>query len=82
MGYVPRLLTTDIPLPDEFVQQIHCGDYILLHNYKQTFWAQIIDIKARGYFDAIIYSQIENTRYTLGDLIVCHRRHIHGHVRE
>lgn len=81
MGYIhPRLLISDTPLPDEYVEHIHCGDYILLHNYKQNLWIQIVNIKPRGYFDGIINTRMEGTRYGLGDIIVCHRRHIHSHI--
>ncbi len=72
----PRLLINAESLPDEVVKQIHCGDYILVHNSMGGFWTQVADVKERGYFDTICTSKITTPTYTFGDLLRIHRRHI------
>lgn len=72
----PRLMVAGQNLPNETIKQIRCGDYLLLHNSNGSFWVQVADIKERGYFDTIYTSKIQNSRYTFGDLLRCHKRHV------
>ena len=74
----PRLLESVVNLPNEYVKQIRCGDHLLLHNGQASFWAEVVDVKNRGYFDTIISSRLEFGQYSFGDLIRCHQRHIYN----
>lgn len=70
----PRLITKN--LPNESVQHIHCGEYILLHNGEEFFWAEVADVRGRGYIDAIVKSKVQTSSYSFDSLIRCHQRHI------
>ena len=72
----PRLQSAS-NLPNEHVKQIRCGDHLLLHNGQVSFWAEVVDVKNRCYFDTIISSRLNLGQYTFGDLIRCHQRHIY-----
>jgi len=75
----PRLLKREEGVDAEQIHYAWIGDYVLLHNGQEEFWAEIVDKQARGYFDVIVSSKILPWRQiSYGDLIRVHERHMHG----
>lgn len=74
----PRLLASS-----EEPTDIQEGDYILLHNCHESFWAQIGSIYCEKGFHAIITSHLQNPmKYGFGDIIQCCKKYIHEIIRE
>ena len=73
----PRLLPSSKEL-----NEIQTGDYILLHNHYESFWAQIGCLSGEKFF-AIITSHLQTPmKYDFGDIICSCKKFIHEIIRE
>ncbi len=75
----PHLLARDDELSDEHVQMLQIGYLLQLRTQRGGFWAKIVDLYPRGYYDAMVFSRdLSGQQVEFGDMIRIHRRHIHG----
>jgi hypothetical protein len=76
----PKLLSRDdILFEDETINSLQIGYTLLLHSVRGGFWAKIVDIHPRGYYDAMVFSRdLSGQTINFGDMIKVHKRHIHG----
>jgi hypothetical protein len=68
----PRLLISDSLYSYNCVK----GEYVLLHNGKQHFWAEICSTEPFGVVFGIVQSRLEQKNYTIGDIIQFNYKHI------
>ena len=74
----PKLLSRDT-VDDALLNTIEVGYSLLLHSVRGGFWAKIVDIHPRGYYDAMVFSRdLSGQTISFGDMIKVHKRHIHG----
>ena len=75
----PQLLARDDELSDEHVQMLQIGYMLQLRTQRGGFWAKIVDLYPRGYYDAMVLSRdLSGQQVEFGDMIKVHKRHIHG----
>lgn len=74
----PKLLSRDI-IDEELLNTLQIGYSLLLHSVRGEFWAKLVDIHPRGYYDAMVFSRdLSGQTVNFGDMIKVHKRHIHG----
>jgi len=70
----PRLIEPESPT----VCELYIGDMVELLNKNEYFWAEIIDVKTRGYLYGIVVSRLKNlTSYVFHDIIRFHEKYIY-----
>jgi hypothetical protein len=75
----PKLLGRNPELEEETLNMLQVGYCLLLHSARGEFWAKIVDIHSRGYYDAMVFSRdLSGQQISFGDLIRIHKRHIQG----
>lgn len=73
----PRLEVGSVSARD--LLNFRIGDKVRLHNGREFFWAEIVEIKTQGYFTAVVSSRLKNTSiYNFGSLIRFSFRNIVG----
>lgn len=74
----PKLLSRDI-IDEDLLNTLQIGYPLLLHSVRGEFWAKLVDIHPRGYYDAMVFSKdLSGQTVNFGDMIKVHKRHIHG----
>ena len=75
----PQLVSRDEGICEEQIQMLQIGYMLQLKSQRGGFWAKIVDMYPRGYYDAMVFSRdLSGQQVEFGDMIKVHKRHIHG----